>query len=362
MCTQEYYPKGSGIANVAYYLTKSLKRAGHHVTILSPYGPDISLGYEQLIAKYGGLGLILFWNKVRSYINNNYTEYDKIIVHNPLFMRKLKYPEKISSIVHTTYIKYYDLYKNQDISIKDKVYYFIMKYIERWCYKRNHFKSSGVSQEVCNELLKLGLNKDRVTYIPNGVDIDEFQPLANKCKFDAGLPIDNKILLSVGRLNNQKQPEKLIETFKYIEWADLPYSLVFVGDGELLDKCKDLVKLYGLKNVGFLGKINHKNLSLIYSAADCYIISSCYEGQPLTLLEAMSCGVPFIVSDIPNLSHFVEDTCTGIKVNFDNPESASEKIIRHLETTDLSLESDIVRKFAVKNLDWDKICLRHFDG
>ena len=346
MCTQEYYPKGSGIANVAYYLVEEMKRKGHDVRVLSPYGPDISVGYEKAIAKYAGIGLLFFWNKVRKFVNKNHNDFDLIYVHNPLFLGKIKPRKKIFSIVHTTYVKYYELYKSQDVGLRDRIYYLLMKYVERLCY-RNKFKSSGVSSEVVKELKRLGV---KGLYIPNGVDTAHFSPGGS---FE--LDVSGKILLAVGRLNQQKRPDLLIKVFS--ELGD-DKSLVFAGDGELMGECKKIVKDLGMNNVHFLGKVDHKELRGLYSRADFFIMSSCYEGQPLTLLEAMSCGLPCILSDIPNITHFVRDSKTGLVVDFESY-SAAENILNYMDNVDRSKESLAVRKFAVDNLDWSKIAERY---
>lgn len=356
MATQEYYPKGSGIANVAYYIVEELKKLGHEVKVLSPYGPDIKIGYEKAIEKYAGFGLLPFWIRTSGYIGNNYDNYDLFVLHNPLMLKKIN-PKKIFSIVHTTYVKYYDLYKNQDISFRDRIYYLLMKHIERFCYKKNKLNSSCVSPAVCDELLKLGLKKSQVTYIPNGVNTKAFRPMKEKYNFN--VPKDHKVMLYVGRFNQQKQLDLMIETFAYIENQGMPYSLVLAGDGELMPKCRSLIAKKGLKNIHLLGKIEHKLLPKLYSTADFFIMSSCYEGQPLTMLEGMSCGLPCILSDIPNIAHFVKDSGTGVVIDFTKPKHASEKMISYLNRVDLKKESAKIRKFAENNLDWSVITKKY---
>jgi glycosyltransferase involved in cell wall biosynthesis len=79
---------------------------------------------------------------------------------------------------------------------------------------------------------------------------------------------------------------------------------------------KDLAEKMGLRKVLFLGHVDHdRDLPDLYACADYYLMTSEYEGLPLTLLEAMASGLPCIVSDLPNLE-IVRDADCGIVVDF----------------------------------------------
>ena len=83
VCTSEYYPYGSGIANVAYNVVEQLKKMGIDCTVCSPTGPDIKLGSSKLIEKLGIVGLLYYWYKVANHFKNN--DYDVAWLHNPFF-------------------------------------------------------------------------------------------------------------------------------------------------------------------------------------------------------------------------------------------------------------------------------------
>jgi len=352
ICSQEYYPRGSGIANVAYYITKNLKKEGIECKILSPDGPDIKIDYGKTINRLGGLGLIFFWNKVAEYINKNKNEYDLIWIHNPLFIKKIQ-AQNIISTVHTTYVKYYEIYKKFPIPLFHKLYYLIMRFIERMCYRKNKFLSTVVSSELINELVKLGLEPNKIRYIHNGADIKKFYP--KKSQFRLDIPQNAIILLFVGRFDYQKEPMKLIRTFAEIENKDKNVYLVLAGEGILFSKTKDEAKKLGIKNCIFLGKVPHENLVDLYNKAHFYMMSSCYEGQPLTITEAMSCGLPCILNNIPNLIQIVKESKLGLITNFNNEEEAANQIIDYIKKIDINLEKRKVREYAEKNLDWEKI-------
>jgi len=134
--------------------------------------------------------------------------------------------------------------------------------------------------------------------------------------------------------------------------------LVVGGDGELLEKTKRLAQKKGLTNVRFLGYVDHKKEARdLYACSDYYIMTSKWEGQPLTLLEAMASGLPCIVSDIPAL-RIVEEARCGIVVGFNNVETAASQIIEYLGA-DNTNHSRNAREYAVSNLDWEIIARRY---
>lgn len=174
-----------------------------------------------------------------------------------------------------------------------------------------------------------------------------------------GIPEDSLVILSLGRLTEVKQPFKLIEVFSVIEKEKKDVSLVIAGEGELLDKTKEFAKQKELKNVISLGYVDEEEKPDLYACSDYYIMSSMYEGLPLTLLEAMASGLPCIVSNIPNL-RIVEDARCGIVVDFSNSGKAAERIIEYLGR-DSSEHSRNAREYAVENLDWGIIAERYLE-
>lgn len=370
ICVYEYPPYTSGTGNVAYNIAQQFNKLGHDCTICSPIGPDIKICNENIIKKifhnrplYYLYGILYFSYEVRKYIQKKSNKYDIIWLNsiNPLVfpIKKIKC-RKILLTFHSTY---HGFNKGLTHVLVNKIYYKIMARLERLNLNRfnNVTLFSGVSAQTCKELEEIGINKEKIIYIPNGVDTKRFKPVTNK-KFLRNkfrIPENDLIILSVGRLTEQKQPLKLIEIFSIIETEVENITLVIAGRGELLSDMKNFVKLNNIKHIKFIGYVAENDMQDLYACSNFFIISSSYEGQPLTLLEAISSGLSCIVSDIPNL-RIVDYANCGLVVDFSDVENASQKIIEYIKQ-DNSNHAKNARKYAEENLDWEIIARKYLE-
>lgn len=149
---------------------------------------------------------------------------------------------------------------------------------------------------------KLGYAKKNVHIIPNGVDINKFLPNL--------IPKPNppiKIIM-VGRLWPQKDPKTLFRAVKMLLEKNIDVTVTFVGDGELMHELNKLAENYP-KNIIFLGWKD--NISELLPQQSVFVLPSLWEGMPLAILEAMSCGLPCVVTNIPGNNDLVRDGYNG---------------------------------------------------
>ncbi|AKB18815.1 glycosyltransferase family 4 protein [Methanosarcina sp. WWM596] len=358
VCTSEYYPSGSGIANVVYNVVEQLKKKGIECTVCSPNGPDIVAISSEYRNNFGGIGLAYFWYKVSKSFQGQDSKFDVVWLHQPIFLLKKSPFKKAIITVHTTYVGK----DNKQIKYPrlKKAYYMIMNKIEQFSYLRLPVscKYTYIDSNILKELKSIGVKNPSV-FIPNGVDTSKFSPNTNvsnvRTKFN--IPYNHKLLLSVGRLISIKRPFLMLDIFKLIQNEYNNASLLIVGSGNLENRMKRYVSDNNIHNVIFAGFVDHEFLPEFYSCADYYIMTSEYEGQPLTLLEAMASGLPCIVSSIPNL-RIVEGANCGIVIDFSKKEAASNELIDYIQKNN-SNHANNARKYAEENLDWSIIANKY---
>ena len=189
--------------------------------------------------------------------------------------------------------------------------------------------------------------------------------LMNRLRKKFNLPQDNIIVLSLGRLTEQKEPYRLIKVFSQVEKENKDkeeVTVVIAGVGELLSGAERLAQQQGLNNVRFLGYVDHEqDAPDLYACSDYFAVSSKYEGgEPiLTLAEAMASGLPCIVSNIPHFK-LIEDANCGIIVDFTNPKKTAKKIAEYLRR-DNSNHSQNARQYAIDNVSWETITERYLE-
>lgn len=162
----------------------------------------------------------------------------------------------------------------------------------------------AVSNSVLKEMRDAGLTLS--AYIPNGVDTRHFVPLApsDRAKLKRHLLpslSDRPIALFVGRLGQEKNVSVLIDAIAMVS----ELYLAIVGDGEQRVTLEAHVRRKGLQErVGFYGSV--RDVRPWYQIADVFILPSLSEGLPNVLLEAMSCGVPVVGSDIDAIQSILQ--------------------------------------------------------
>jgi glycosyltransferase involved in cell wall biosynthesis len=151
---------------------------------------------------------------------------------------------------------------------------------------------SNFVREAAGRIKKTGID-----VILNGVDTEKFTPASEEQRRELRnrlrLPQHKRIFTTAGFLNRNKDPLTIIKGFLSSTISEQAV-LLFLGNGPLHGKCKRLAR--GYSNIHFIGFIN--NVAEYLRASDFFVLSSLFEGCPNAALEAMSCGLPVVLSDI----------------------------------------------------------------
>ncbi len=187
---------------------------------------------------------------------------------------------------------------------------------------------------------------------------ESFMPIENKeivyeVAKKYNLPL--KFILFVGTLEPRKNIPKLIESYMMLETViRREFKLVIVGKkGWYYKEIFDAVKKTKLeKDIIFTGYIPDNDLPIIYNAASLFIFPSLYEGFGLPILEALSCGIPTIVSNISSLPEIVGNA--AILVDPNNKKEISNAIQKVLFSASLNQELRQVGPIQAAEFSWSK--------
>jgi glycosyltransferase involved in cell wall biosynthesis len=361
LVAHEYYPQGSGIANVVYSLKNSMTRLGHDVEVCSPIGPDIKVhGTESLIKRTGGLGIAIFWLKVGKLLRDIHPEYDAIYVHNPLLFRHIK-SNNIFCVVHTLF--YFTFTEADWRNLKKVPYYLVMILLERISFlflKDKRFIAT--SPKTVRELRHFNV-QGTIPIVYNGHDFSA-NTAKNLPKNLGYLKLNrNKRLLYVGRLAHKKNLPQMLKVFQRITQLDPDFELTIIpGKDESAAALKMDLKKKGISRVRILEGISHEVLLSIYKYFQFFIMASKYEGFPLVLSEACANGLIPVLSPLEIFKHIRARLGGGLIVDFSKrPEEVAQRIVAFCRKAS-DADSKQIALISKEIFEWDKIAEEYINA
>jgi glycosyltransferase involved in cell wall biosynthesis len=214
--------------------------------------------------------------------------------------------------------------------------------------KNNISQIISVSNSAASHL---NFTKIPINVIFNGVDTKKYHPnIVNSLK------INYPQLLFVGRLNKYKNIQNLINFIPNITKKFPNAHLSIVGTGDYLEDLQKLVSnLMVSDKISFLGHLETEQLKIKYAESDIYVSSSLKEAYPVPPMEAMGCGKPILLSNIPAHQEIISQSSAGYTFSLDNQEDFLKKLELILKEKNMMTKNAI--KFS-KKYDWENIALR----
>ena len=217
---------------------------------------------------------------------------------------------------------------------------------------------------VCSDYMKkqvgdiFHIPTDKIKVIPNGVNSDEFEFIADLKEFRSNYAAeDEKIVFYIGRHVFEKGIHLLVEAANKIVDGYQKTKFIIGGRGPMTEELKDRVEKMGLSpKFEFLGYMEDEVRNKLYRVSDVAAFPSLYEPFGIVALEAMSAGCPVVVSDTGGLSEIVQHEITGLKCFTGSPESLVENILKILRDEGLG---KVIKENALKEIHekytWNKI-------
>lgn len=180
----------------------------------------------------------------------------------------------------------------------------------------------------------IGLPEQRVTVVPNGVDIPKFDCGREAARAEFGLSPRDIVIGTVGRLEPEKDQATLLEAFRQIKGESRSLRLLIVGDGSVAGELKAHAERIGISDrTLFLGY--RRDIPKLLAAMDVFVLSSIREGLPISLIEAMAARRPVVSSDIGSVKDLVQDGQNGILVSPRDAAAFGKVLQRLVETAEL---------------------------
>jgi glycosyltransferase involved in cell wall biosynthesis len=239
----------------------------------------------------------------------------------------------------------------QCLSFKDKLIAIPFKFIFNYLF-RNAAKVISLGGQLTDILDdQISFNKEKINVLPNAVILPLKQTKVS------GKEKNN--ILFVGRFAHNKGIHILIQAIKELNEEGYSDKIIFNlgGKGPLFDYYSNTFRL---KNLNYLGFLSDEKLVELYQQNDLFVLPTLFEGMPTVVLEAMSFGMPVIVTNVGATSELVDDS-NGFLIEKNNVKALKNAIVNfcNLSQEERNKMSDNSYYKVKNNFTWEKVAEKY---
>lgn len=213
-------------------------------------------------------------------------------------------------------------------------------------------------EEVKRTIIDLvNYDKDKITVMPWGIDLKLFNPERKNPDIIKKLDWqDKRIIIMTRSFNTIYGIHFFLMALPQIIKSEGRARVLLVGTGPLEEDLKEIVNSLDLDQyVHFVGSVPNDHLACYLNSAEVYVSTSKSDGSSLSLLEAMACGLPLVVSDVPAICEWVTDGENGYVVPRKKVKPISDKVLLLLNDQDSAKKMGKLNlEIAQEKADWDK--------
>lgn len=343
--TDTYPPYVNGVSTSVLMLKNALEKKGHQVFIVTVNNEDMHYKFEEddTIIRIPGIPIGIYDYRLTGIYPvkaiNTIKNWNLDVIHSHTefgvgtFARIIAKQFNIP-LVHT----YHTMYE-------DYIHYITKGYFDKPSKKIVEYLTLFYCDKTANELIvptkkaydlfkeKYEVDKN-IHIVPTGIDVDRFyvenvdKEKVRELKIRYQILKDEKIIVFVGRLAQEKNIEFLIENHRDIVKHNKDVRLLIIGDGPDMDSYKELIHKLKLDDkVLLVGKVPYEEMPNYYQLADIFVTASKTETQGLTVIEAMAAGItPVCIKD----ESFEDAIIDGLNGRFFENKRDYVKIINEL--------------------------------
>lgn len=210
----------------------------------------------------------------------------------------------------------------------------------------------ATSAEMGRWWKRTGTNENKIARIPLGVNLEGFTPVANARK-QLGWSGQEKHLLFTARLSVETGAQYLLEAMPAILKVYPNVRLHIVGKGKFEEELHRIANRLKVEQaLNWYGWVKLDELPAFYSATEAMVFPGTSGGTPRVMLQAMSCGAPFIGSAIGGITDHIEPGETGWLVPPRQPEALANAVIEVLDNPGIAQLNAERAKTYVNSLNW----------
>lgn len=225
------------------------------------------------------------------------------------------------------------------------------------------------SEELCELTASLGINRERIHFVPNGVDCARFRPNAQTAPWPERLKVDKDelVVLCPRRLEKKNGVSYFVRAaILLLQQASINATFVISGDfaGPRSESEESLVeKLIGEsdyeKSFRLLGRVENRDMPGLYACSDLVVIPSLMEATSLSALEAMAAGKPIVATNVGGLPFLIREGHNGVLVPPCRPAELAQAMKRLLDSPNLRTQLGRNGRARVETeFDWRVIARR----
>ena len=216
------------------------------------------------------------------------------------------------------------------LSRLNKFLYVFYENITDWLIDEKVFVS--LSEKMQTIYLKIFIGKNNCIINNSTKEKRRIEFNQNKNNLNIGIKNNKKNIISICRLIDQKN---IFEIFKIAKNLEI-YNFIVLGDGYLFEKAKIYLRNNNIKNVYLVG--NSIDVFKYLYKSDLFLSTSLYEGHPISILEAMSIGLPIVASKVTGNIDTIKDGFSGFFYKLNDINQATSLIERIMKNNELKLK------------------------